>query len=272
MKRVILLLFVFIISTNSHIYSSEMGNQKLRDSFFNISICGGLGTTWGELIREEYDSFKLNVTYDDGFEDSDRPDHLTAEIGLQLDITPIPYKLFKIGLRGRYCAYYISQDTSVGDKEFWDEFLNALFEDEDEYESEAEERETVSYGGTLIKYKYWMVGPVLYYFPKDNDYFNFNYFIMYGRLHEGILTAHPSRRDYGFSYTIDDYKSTLEGFKINGGAGLQFQLSPHYTLSIDLFYSVTKLKLNRKLPIYRNIGTLTYVHELSIGASLGFYM
>lgn len=244
-------------------------------SILNFQLIGGMGYSWGEVIDKEYDSFKLDYTWDDGYSESSRPDHTYWLAGVYTDFTPVQIKgerlkNFSWGIRGMLLANYISQDTSVGDKDFWEEFFTSLFEDEDDYgdsyEVDEDDREVVSYGGLLLRYKSWMVGPVLKVFPSRHDNLAFEFYILYGKIFDGVLTAFPSVRDYGSNFEEKDYVSKIRGNQfmtgISAGTG---------RISFGLVYSMTMIKLDHELSIYNDIGTGTDIHSFIFCITGGFY-
>jgi len=250
-------------------------DSRYYESILNFQLIGGAGFAWGDIIDKEYESFELDYTWDDGYSDSSRPDHTYWIAGLHADFTPFHIKgaeqrTYLWGIRGMLLANYISQDTSVGDKDFWEEFFISLFEDDDEtddsYEVDEAEREVVSYGGLLLRYKSWMVGPVLKLFPCRNENFAFEFYVLYGKIFDGVLTAFPSVRDYGAAFDEKDYVTKVRGSQLmigtSAGTG---------RISLGLAYTISMLKLDNELPVYNGLGTDTNIHTLTFCITGGFY-
>ncbi|PKL18078.1 MAG: hypothetical protein CVV49_07775 [Spirochaetae bacterium HGW-Spirochaetae-5] len=275
--QVLLCFFLFITSAFSETESVEHIEPKspYYASILNFQLIGGAGFAWGEIIDKEYDSFKLDYTWDDGYSESSRPDHTYWLAGLHCDFTPFRIKgeegrFYSWGIRGMILANFISQDTSVGDKDFWEEFFISLFEDEDEtddsYEVDEAEREVVSYGGLLLRYKSWMAGPVIKLFPDRNQNFALEFYALYGKIFDGVLTAFPSVRDYGTEFNEKDYVTKVRGdqFMIGASAG-------NGRISLGLAYTISRLKLDNEPVVYNGLGTETDIHTFTFCMTGGFY-
>ena len=275
--RILLYFIIFSGNAFAEVDPLERIEPESRycESIMNLQLIGGAGFAWGDIIDKEYESFKLDYTWDDGYSESSRPDHTYWIAGLHADFTPIrikgtEQKTYIWGIRGMLLANYISQDTSVGDKDFWEEFFISLFEDEDEtddsYEVDEAEREVVSYGGLLLRYKSWMVGPVLKLFPYRNENFAFEFYVLYGKIFDGVLTAFPSVRDYGATFDEKDYVTKVRGRQLmigtSAGSG---------RLSLGLAYTISMIKLDNELPVYNDLGTETDIHTFTFCITGGFY-
>jgi|GEM_PF-5416166 len=167
-------------------------------------------------------------------------------------------------------ANYISQDTSVGDDDFWTEFFTSTFEDEedyhDQYGKDEEDHEVVSYGGILMRYKAWMIGPVIKYFPNSSDSIAFEFSLLYGRIFDGTITAFPSRRDYGETFDEHEYITDIRGDQFFASTAL---VIGRYSFGVS--YQLTRLKLKHEIGVYENLGTSTNIHTFLFFASAGLY-
>ncbi len=270
---------IFITLTGKLSYCEDYGYTPERfyaNSIFSFQLMGGVGTAWGEIIDKEFDSFVLNYEWDDGDTEASRPNHTYWLLGAFADVTPFHRKTSAgspvvLGLRLGITANYINQDTSVGNNSFLEELLKAFFEDEDDYDDDYEldqdKHEVVSYGGMLLRYKALTAGPVLKYFPDSSTNICIELYFLYGKIFDGVLTAFPSKRDYGTTFDESEYVTKVRGEQIILGTAVS---TGHFSIGISYIY--TGLKLDNRLPVYGGeIGEKTSVHTILLSITGGLY-
>jgi hypothetical protein len=190
------------------------------------------------------------------------PTHFGMSYNINADILPIPPIIFlnetqglKFGVRGGYKFSYIQQELNF----------------------KITERKQYKFTGDLMKYRTWLVGPIIYYTPfvktseTTGDYTSnagFTFFFLYGNLGNGKLTAFPTKMDLiekmgGYLSLVDPttyyqklatqlldmgiVKTKFNGYSLNYGIGGELSFCA-VNIGMNFVYSQTHIKL--KYPVY----------------------
>ena len=230
--------------------------KEFLNTIMHINFGVAYGFPFGDIIDLEHDSYYILQTYEKN--KKVRPRHFDSSLGMTIDLVPLPPLILgtdshalKFGIRGKYFFHYFQQKLTV---------------------KEGEKKET-EYGGELINYRSWMVGPVIHYAPSieasdlGGDYTaggGFTIFALAGPLQEGLLTAFPAQRDNGVD--VGAYETKFDGYKIDVGIGAEISICS-LNLGINLFYST--MRINMDDVIYSSIGRESRINEFGIELFIG---
>lgn len=249
MKRFFLAVFTGVVFFSAiPLQANEFLNTILH---FNMGFLYTLGTT-GDILDREKKYYLLKYP-GDSTSKKVHPSHHETAFGLSVDLVPFkPIILgneahaIKIGLRGGYSFHYLQQSLTV-DQGTGD----------------------IEYGGDLMTYNCWMLGPVIHYAPSIEpvgigEYSaggGFTFFALMGQLRNAKYNAYPTKRDYG--ETVTDYERNVKGWKFDIGCGAALAVCS-INIGINLYYSLVSLKLNNALTQteYVTMGRKSKIHEM----------
>ena len=205
----------------------------------------------GDILDYEHDNYYIEETYDRTTPKKQRADHYDMSFGMSIDLVPFdPIVLgneshaIKFGIRAGYFFNYIDQTIEVK-------------------ESSDDAKE---YGGTLVQYNNWMVGPIIYYAPsiepvgigdKYSAKGGFTMYVLFGMINSGTLSAFPAKRDHGED--VSNYETSVSGYKINAGIGTALSVCS-INIGLNLYYSRIQLKMSDE--VYSSIGKKTTIDEI----------
>lgn len=225
-------LILFVLLT-SNLCAKEFLNTVLHLNF------GGMYTfaSSGGIIGEEKSKIKEDLP-------SSKIRHYSTAYCFTLDVAPFKPILLgleehaiKFGVRGAYRFHFMQQEVR---------------------------HEGVEYKGEVMKYRSWMVGPVIHYAPfvesssLDYEYTangGFTFYALCGRL-DGDLTAFPSIRDA--DKPVGNSNSKISGFKMDFGVGAEISLCS-INFGVNIYYS--RVSYNMKEAIYSGAGRTGTLNE-----------
>lgn len=241
---------------------------EFMNAFMHFNLGVSYGFLTGDIIEEEH-----RANYYILSTNSYNAEHYDFSYSLTVDIMPIPPFILgneahavKFGLRARYNNNTIRQDLTV------------------RYSSSDQE----TFGGNLIQYSSWMIGPVVYYSPAvtvsdlSESYSSgggFTLYVLYGRIISGDLSAWPSNRDTGLSVP-SPYDSDITGYRIDAGLGAAISIG-FINLGLNMYYSLVAIKLDPNVYQAQTLGSgadqrtyqalpdETFIHEFSIEIYFG---
>lgn len=253
MSKIIIPVVIFIFISSTTAYSKEFLNTVIHINF-------GLtyGFTYGDIIDYEHDNYYIAETID-GETTNKRPKHYLNSYGMTVDIVPFnPFILgneahaVKFGLRGVYRISSLDQNITIRN---------------------SDDKET-DYGGSLIEYQSWMVGPLLHYSPLvetsevSGEYTSsggFTLYVLYGRLLNAELSSYPSKRANGESVS-SPYIAQVDGYKLDIGIGGEVSVCS-VNLGMNMYFSYIGFTMNDKL--YPTIGTSSSITQFCIEIYMG---
>lgn len=251
---------VFVMRINLFFLLLLIPVQLSAKEFLNTFLHINFGVMYslynsGDIVNYEHDSYSIIEAYGNNVV---RPNHYDAGFGITIDISPLkPIVLgsdahaFKLGIRGCYRFHYFQQKIAV---------------------MESEDSE-IDYGGNLLTFMSWMVGPVIHYAPSieasslDGEYTaggGFTLYALYGHLVKGELTAYPAQRNYGES--VGDYETSVKGYKIDIGIGGEISVCS-VNLGLNLYYSMIRIKMADK--IYDEVDKNSIINEICVEVYMG---
>ncbi|MCP4136027.1 MAG: hypothetical protein GY754_33970 [bacterium] len=241
----------------------QVSAGEFLNTILHINFGLMYGNPYGNMINAEKDRFYITETDSDGTTTNVHPSHTDMGLGIMIDFAPFSPILLgneahalKFGARGGYRFHYLTQNISIRNSD----------------------KEEVDYGGDLIQYGAWMVGPVIHYAPYveatniHGDYTaigGFTLFFLYGRFGGGKLTAFASERVYQAAVggTVPtDFETTISGYIIEVGVGGEGAICS-VNLGINVFYSYTNIELDQQ--IYSNVSKNTSIHQFCIEIYMG---
>lgn len=241
------------------IIATPLTAREFLNTILHINIGAQLALPYGSMIDHEYDSFSMVQTYSDGSTENIRPSHFDTAFGLTIDLVPLPpimlfdeSQAIKIGLRGLYRVHYLKQNITITD-------------------SDDKERD---YGGDLLQFQSWMVGPVIHYSPRVEfgglrGNFTSNggltAFVLMGQIMDGTLESFPSKRAAGNS--VSNYQTDFSGLKIDAGVGGEVGVCS-VNLGLNIFYSVMFLNLDDDV-YNEEVSTNPRINEIAFEIYMG---
>ncbi|MFC1669800.1 hypothetical protein ACFL20_05355 [Spirochaetota bacterium] len=217
--------------------------KEFLNTFLHINLGVMVGLTYGDIMSYENKIFSDIETYRTEDPIKDNPEYYDMSLGIMIDLSPFPPLILgneahavKFGIRGGYRFHSLTQNISI------------------EEGSQSE----VDYGGDLISFGTWMVGPVIHYAPsiKMSDISDaysaeggFTFFFLYGQLNNGTLSKQPSVRSYIDSISgtpLENYETSVTGFKIDVGIGGEVSLCA-INFGVNLFYSFMRIKMKENV-------------------------
>jgi len=226
--------------------------KEFLNTFMHINLGVMYNLAFMGDLRDEEDTYSIvdnGKTY--------KPTYFDSALGITVDLVPFkPIVLgyeahaIKIGVRGGFRMHYLQQTITV-----------VSGNDETEY------------GGDLMTYKSWCVGPVIYYAPSispmgiGGNYSakgGFTFFMLYGRLFDGKLTAFPAQRSN--NEVVGDYEAKITGSKFDIGCGAEIRVCS-INLGLNIFYSLINLNMDKV--IYPALGRNTILHGVNIEVYMG---
>jgi len=262
MKKLIKFLALIIIIMPVESYSGEFLNSIMKINFgvsYDFPNSDILQfekrTSWSALYQLTHvGTFWVPNPY--------LPTHFGMSYNLNADILPIPALIFlnetqgiKFGVRAGYKYSYIQQELIY----------------------KMTEKKQYKFSGDLMKYRSWLVGPIIYYTPfvktsdTTGDYTSnagFTFFFLYGNLNNGKLSAYPTKMNLiekmsGYISMINPTqyyqnlaaqfldmgitKTKLTGYSLNYGIGGEVSICA-VNMGMNFIYTKTYLKL--KYPVY----------------------
>ncbi|HOO71487.1 MAG TPA: hypothetical protein PK926_06975 [Spirochaetota bacterium] len=223
----------------------------------HINIGFAYGFPFGGLIDKENESYSLYSEYEEIYI---RPTHYDISVSFFIDLAPFdPIVLgneahaIKIGVRGGYRIHKIKQNLTI----------------------KPSKNKEDDYGGMLLDYQRWMVGPVLHYAPVIHPLGlgggysaqgGLTFFLLFGQLVNAELTAYPAWRKKEGSSAVGPYKSDVHGFAIDIGFGGEISIGT-VNLGLNLYY--TYLEVQHRRSVYPSLGSTSSFHEISVELYFG---
>jgi len=227
---------------------------EFLNAFLHVNLGFTYGFPSGDLIEEERDA-NFYVVGDTTYYAT----HYDFSYNVTADLMVLPpiilgneSNAIKFGIRARYNNNIIRQTLTV------------RFSSNDQEE----------YGGNLIEYSSWMIGPVLYYSPSitvtdlAESYSSsggFTVFVLYGRIIDGTLSAYPAKRELG-GVVPAPYSSSITGYRIDAGVGGAISIG-FINLGMNLYYSMLTLTTEER--VYQNLPRENTIHEFCIEIYFG---
>jgi hypothetical protein len=250
MKKYISMLFLLLLLASP----APSGAHEFLNAFMHVNFGITYGLVTGDLIGYEH-----NTNYFIWGTDVYKAGHYDLSYSLSADLMPFPPLILgnesnavKIGVRGRYGSNYIRQNLSVR--------LSSKHEFE--------------FGGNLITYTSWMVGPIFYYCPKiQSDNLEetyragggFTFFILYGQIIDGRLRAYPATRDMDTEVPIP-YSTSIAGYRLDIGIGAAISFCS-INVGLNMFYSMVTFTAETR--VYQYIDRRQRLHEFCIEMYVG---
>lgn len=235
-------------------YAPSAHSREFFNSVLHLNFGMMFAFPFGEMIDYERDNFSITSGGN-----TFKADHYDQAFGLTADITPFdPFLLgndmhaFKFGIRTGYKLNYFQQTITV----------------------EEGTNKSTDYGGYLMTYQNWFVGPVVHYSPFvesmdiESGYSSgvgFTFFILYGQLVNGKYSAYPAMRSYTGS-APSPYQSNLKGYKIDAGFGAEIAACS-LNVGINIYYSYIVMSLDKQ--IYPSISKNSSIQEVCFEVYVG---
>jgi len=248
-RKVIIALLIFFAPV-------QLSAGEFLNSVVHLNFGFMYGFSFGDIIDREHDDYYIEK---DGRKF--RPSHYCTAFGLTVDIVPFPPVLLgseshavKFGVRGGYRFHSIQQKISV----------------------ELSDRTEQDYKGELLNYQTWFVGPVVHYAPwigpsdMDGNYTSgvgFTFYVLYGQLLSGKLSAYPSLRDYG-SPPAGNSNSDFTGYRIDAGFGAEVTFCS-INIGLNIYYSMIKTDLSTPVDGYSSLSATPAFHEVCFEIFMG---
>jgi len=237
--------------------------KEFLNTFLHINLGVMVGLTYGDIMTYENKTFSMIEDYRTEEPIKDKPEYYDMSLGIMIDLSPFPPLILgneahavKFGVRGGYRFHSLTQNISI----------------------EEGSKSEVDYGGDLMSFGTWMVGPVIHYAPsiKMSDISDaysaeggFTIFFLYGQLNNGTLTKHPSVRSYidaNDGTQLTDYETAITGYKLDVGIGGEVSICA-INFGINLYYSYMNIKMKEK--IYDGVSKSTSIHEACLEIYIG---
>jgi hypothetical protein len=222
------------------------------NTIMHINVGAIYSFPWDGLIDEEYGGYKLYSAYEKKY---NRPTNYDASLSFFVDLAPFnPVVLgneahaLKFGVRGGYRLNRLEQKLTI----------------------KPNRKKEEDYGGPLLSYHRWILGPVLRYAPQINalglggNYGavgGLTFFMLFGELVNGELTAFPAKRDREGASSAPVYKTGIKGFAFDLGFGGEISIGA-LNLGLNFFYSYFEITMGKK--IYKNLDKTSCFHEISL--------
>lgn len=248
---------------------NSQGSEFLN-TIMHLNFGFSFGFPYGEIINTEHNAFVIPERYK-GKTENQRPEHYETAFGASIDLTPFkPIILgneahaLKFGLRGGYRAHFLQQNLTIREGATYT--LGGVTQPNSKGKD-------LDFGGPLLTFQSWMVGPVIHYAPFiDSANYQgsytamggFTFYALFGQVFGGELTAYPARRDS--KETITPYKSKVEGYKIDVGIGGEIAVCS-INLGLNVYYSY--IHLTTETRIYPTVGRESDLHEVNLEVYIG---
>jgi hypothetical protein len=252
MKKKYLIVILLIMTAQPQLYPREFLNTMLHLNF------GGMYSfpAMGNVVDSEKSAVKSQIPNNKNIS------HYETAYCVTLDLVPLEPIILgmedhavKFGIRGSYRFHFLQQSVTT---------------------------ELYEIGDSVMKYRSWMIGPVIHYAPfvepsdLNEDYTangGFTLYALYGRI-DGDITSYPSLREHKDPSLISNvlpsgvaYGSTgVGGYKIDIGIGAEVALCS-LNFGLNFYYTYISFDISRSQ--YADIGRSAYLKEFCLEMYVG---
>ena len=248
--------------------------KEFLNTIMHINFGVMFGFPFGEMINYEKNDFFVDETYKNKTKRIE-PDHYDTSFGVSIDLSPFPPLILgneshamKFGIRGTYRFHYVLQKMTIKEDATYDilnqgtPVTNTTNDD-------------IDFSDNLLVSQSWMVGPVIHYAPfiKTIDFDEaysavggFTFFVLFGQIHQGTLTAFASRRESGMAITTSNHRARFSAFRIDAGMGAEIAICS-MNIGLNLYYSYIDFELTKE--VYPIFGKNSTLHEVCIEIYVG---
>ena len=253
LKKIKISFIIILLFSSVSLYAGEFLN-----TLFHLDLAVMFAYPYGDIIDLEENSVIKNEKDENGVITTKQRRHYDYAFSINLDIAPFnPLILgteshaLKFGIRTGYRFHFLQQEISI------------LAEDET----------TESFGGELLSFQTFSIGPVIHYSPSveilgfNGDYSSntgFTFFILYAWITKGSIKTTPAYTEYWTERTnssdlTDDEKSAnityfeeasnsseIGGHKIDIGFGTEIAICS-VNMGMNVFYSMLFLQFKNKV-------------------------